>query len=191
MTAPDQSEVSIVDLDVDSLTMMSLDGRLCFHCPLLESPGESLTGPSWCRVSSESLQRMVRDERSGVKLALHADRIVGYGIFGRPVLFTHVDHLPFEVDNGGLLIAALYVTPMAEAAGVDVDLLIEIMGFAREQGYQVVQAVCRPDGVDGPEGAAQLFSAAGFEVSGPVNDKCLARVLVDDWEEPDYESADE
>jgi hypothetical protein len=190
MTTPDGSETKIVDLDTDSLTMMSLNGRLCFNCPLLEGPGESLAESNWCQVSSESLQRLVRDERSGVKLALHAERVVGYGIFGRPALFPNLDRLGFEVDGDSLLVAALYATPMAEAAGVDVNLLIEIMGFAREQGYATVQAVCRPEGVEGPEGASQLFAAAGFEVSDPVKDRCLAQVAVEDWAEADDDSED-
>lgn len=191
MTLPEETEVSIVDLDPDSLTMMSLDGRLCLNCPLLESPAESLSGSHWCRVSSESLQRIVRDERSGVKLALHSNRIVGYAIFGRPVLFPSRDALPFPLDDESLLVAALYVTPMAEAAGVDVDLLIAIMGFAGEQEYAKVQAVCRPEGAEGPEGAARLFSAAGFDVSEPVKDRCLAEIAVADWEEADEDTEDD
>ena len=183
----DSAEVSIVDLDPDSLAMMSLNGRVCFNCPLLENPGAPASGPSWCRVSSEDLLRLVRDERSGVKMALHEKRIVGYAVFGRPALFRNLDLLPVQVDSDALLIGALYATPMAEAAGVDADLLVEIMGFARDSGYEVVQAACRPDDTEGPEGPSRLFSAAGFEVSDTVNGRCLARTTVEEWNEAEEE----
>jgi len=173
----------IVDLDPDSLALLALDGKVCFHCPLLED--ESLPAPDSgeCRVRRADLERLVTDPRAGVKLAVHDGQLVGYAVFGPPASFRNRSSLPFELDDDGLMVAALYVTPEAEQAAVDAALLVEIMGFAGEAGYDTVQAVCRADERTGPEGTVRLFAQAGFDLSEPVQGLALAQISLDDWDE--------
>jgi hypothetical protein len=179
----DSSEVQIIDVDADSLAMMALEGKVCFHCRLLEDGDAPLLQPGGCPVRAEDIKPLVTDDRSGVKVVLHGSQIVGYAVFGPPRVFRNLDRLAFRVDDNALLIGALYVTREAEEASVDVDLLIDIMGFARGRGYELVQAVCRPDEAEGPEGTARLFDAAGFVLSDTAGGACLARTTLKEWDE--------
>jgi len=175
--------VHIADLDLDSLALLALDGRLCFHCPLLEGERLSDFAGGECCVQPEVLRRLVADTRSGVKVAVKDGQVVGYAMFGRPGFFPNRTRLPFPFDDSGLLIAALYVTETAEQAGVDVGLLLEIMDFAGEAGYEAVQAVCRADNRSSTEGPVRLFAAAGFRLTEPVNGLAMAQIGLEEWDE--------
>ncbi len=175
--------VHIVDLDLDGLALLALEGRLCFHCPLLEDERLSEFAGGECGVQPEVLRRLVADSRSGVKVAVQDGQVVGYAVFGPLEFFPNRTRLPFLFDDSGLLIAALYVTEAAEQVDVDVGLLLEIMDFAGEAGYQTVQAVCRTDGRSGPEGPMRLFEAAGFSLTEPVNGLAMAQIGLDEWAE--------
>ncbi len=173
----------IADLDLDGLALLVLENRLCFVCSLLEDERRSDFAGVECQVRPEALRRLVADERSGVKVAVQDGRVVGYAVFGRPELFPSRTRLGFEFDDTGLLIAALYVTEPARQAGVDVMLLLEIMDFAIEAGYEIVQAVCRTDDRSGPEGPIRLFEAAGFRLTEPANGLAKAEISLEEWAE--------
>ncbi|MEO0078351.1 MAG: GNAT family N-acetyltransferase [candidate division WOR-3 bacterium] len=181
----------IVDLDLDGLALLVLENRLCFVCSLLEDERRSDFAGVECHVRPEALRRLVADERSGVKVAVQDGRVVGYAVFGRPELFPGRTRLPFELDDTDLLIAALYVIEPAEQAGVDVELLLEIMDFARETGYDSVQAVCRTDDRPGPEGPVRLFEAAGFRLTEPIDGLARAEIGLEEWADRQETGEDE
>jgi L-amino acid N-acyltransferase YncA len=173
----------IVDLTLDDMALLALEGRLCFHCPLLEDERRSGVAGGECATRPEPLRRLVADARSGVKVAVQDGQVVGYAVFGRPELFPNRTCVPFELDDTGLLVAALYASDPAAQAGVDVGLLLEIMDFAGAAGYETVQAVCRVSDHPGPEGQARLFETAGFTLTEPVRGLVLASISLDDWNE--------
>jgi hypothetical protein len=183
--------VSIVDLDLDSLARMGLEGQVCVHVPLLED--EILPGfaAGECRMRAQDLEPLVRDELSGVKLAVKDGNVAGYAVFGRPGLFRYLERLPFEVDESALLVAAFFVFPGTGEEQLDAELLVDVMEFARGRGYRMVQAVCRAGdaAADGPEGDLRFFAAAGFAASEPVRGLCLAQVTLDEWDKEEDEEA--
>jgi hypothetical protein len=182
-------DVQVVDLDGDSLARMWLENELCIHCPLLEAEGLPGALPGECTTRPQDVEPLLRDRRSGVKLALADGKLVGYAVFGRPRLFRNAARLPFAVNEDALLVAALYAFPRAGVENLEAGLLAAVMDFAREHDYGVVQAVCRQDGAE-PVGMADLFSAAGFAVSDTRNGMCVAETAVEEWFEA-VESADE
>ncbi len=180
--------VQIVAVDGLMIRTLELKGLLCFRCLLLEDPRLPEPGPGECQARTEDFLLLVTGEKSGIRIAVGGEQILGYAMFGRPGLFRYLDRLPFEMKQDALLIAALYATPDARADNVDVDLLVAVMDFAREKGFEVVQAVCRPESGLKPEGRAELFQAAGFEVSEPVHGLCLAETAIEAWDQAEKES---
>jgi hypothetical protein len=106
-------------------------------------------------------------------------------------LFRNLHRLPFNVEEAALLIAALYVVPNPGIDSLDSGILFSVMDFAREQGYDVVQAVCRTEESDRPEPPAQLLGAAGFEMSEAFDGLCLAQSTVTAWDESAEDAEDE
>lgn len=166
-------------MPVDRLVLqaMELEGLLCFRCPLLREVEEEFG--EVCGVSVRDLAPVVDDSRSGIRVAVSGRQIVGYAIFGRPGLFPGLAELPLEVADDALLIAALYVTREAEEQNVDADLLVAVMDFAREQGYQRVQAVCREEQDEELSVRVGLVAEAGFELSMTESGLCLAETTLE------------
>jgi GNAT superfamily N-acetyltransferase len=121
--------------------------------------------------------------RSGVKALLGNGRIAGYAVFGPAGSFQSIGTLPFETEDEALFIGALYVLPEAREQNFDVDLLIAVMEFARGQGFERVQAVCREEAENEPEARAEILRASGFEVTEPVEGLCLASIDLSTWDE--------
>jgi hypothetical protein len=162
---------------------MWLGNQVCIHCPLLEDQGLPGFLESECRVRPEDLEPLLRDPKSGVKLAVAQGRLVGYTVFGQPRLFRNVGKLALPVDDDALLIAALYVVPDVEEEDFDIALLMDVMDFAQTQGYETVQAVCRDKDKAGPVGESSLFTAAGFEMLEGPGGACLAQTTLAAWRE--------
>jgi hypothetical protein len=187
----DAPETRIADLDADSLGALELTGLLCFRCPLLEDPRLPATESGTCRTRVEDLKPIAADPRSGIKAAVVKEKIVGYSVFGRPALFRNIASLPFEVDPSALLVAALYATPEALEENIDVDLLVAVMDFAREQEYRDVAVVCRTRDDDSPEARAPMLGAAGFSLTEETNGLCLAQTTVEQWDSGGDEAEEE
>jgi len=177
-------DVAIVDLDRDGLARMALEGPWCLRCPLCERhAGRAGTGE--CSTSPADIERIVRDGRSGVKLALQGGRIVGYAVFGRPALFPGVGRQRLEVDEDSLFIGALYATPAAREQNVHADLLIAVMNSARGHGYDTVTAACRGDESEEPEARVDLLVAGGFELDEADRGLGTGTVALQEWDRPE------
>jgi len=185
-----QVEVVIVDVDPLMLRTLDIEGLLCFRCHLLEDPRvedrSQLTRE--CPARGKDLEPVVTGPRSGIKAALAEGRIIGYAIFGPPALFPNLARYEFEPDEEALFLAALYAEPEAREQNLDVDLLVAVMDFAREYGFEKVQAACRDDAADEPEARNEVLAAAGFGVSEPVENLCFAEISLADWDAPDTAS---
>lgn len=174
--------VVILDLDPEMVELLEFEDRLCFHCRPLENPGLPDPGLGACKVRSRDLLPLVRDTRSGIKVATRGGRIVGYAVFGRPELFPYLDGLELPVQESALFIGALYVLPDEIEENTDVDLLIAVMDWARTREYGVVQALCRTGGETEPEARTEMLAAAGFELTEARNGTCLAETTLDAWD---------
>jgi hypothetical protein len=120
-----------------------------------------------------------------VKAAVRGGHIVGYAVFGRPELFPGVARLGLEVDPDALLIAALYATPDAQEEHADAALLVQVMDFAAQHGYEEVVAVCRPEWSGESEPPAELLAAARFDIESGEGELRLATIGVENWEAED------
>ncbi len=177
-----QADVRIVEVTADVVRALELEGLMCFRCPLLEDMRLPEPGAGKCRIRADDLLPVIGDEKSGVRMLVRQEQILGYAVFGRPKVFRNLRDLPFSVRDDALLIAALYVTDEAREKNLDVDLLLVVMDFARNSGFELVQAVCRPGGESSPEARVELLQAAGFEASIPVKGFCLAETTVEAWD---------
>lgn len=174
-------------LTVDNLMARSLEieGRLCFHCPLLEDPRiADRAGAGECRVRYRDLAPVLAGRRSGIRAVVINGQLPAYAVFGPPAVFRNAPDLPFELDEDALLVAALHALPEAREDALDVDLLIDAVAFARLNGFERVQVLSR-DNDDGPEARTEIVTAAGFTVSEPVDGLRLGTLKVSDWEEPE------
>jgi hypothetical protein len=97
-------------------------------------------------------------------------------------LFPNLARYEFEPDEEALFLAALYAEPEAREQNLDVDLLVAVVDFARELGFEKVQAACRDDAADEPEARKEVLTAAGFGVTEPVENMCFAEISMEDWE---------
>ena len=177
----DMSQATPLIVMVDGLMARSLefDGQLCFRCPLLEDP-RARPGPD-CPVRFHDLAPVFFGPRSGVLATVGDGRTTAYAVFGPPAVFRNAPDLPFELDDDALLIAALYAEPASRADNADVDLLIAVIRFAAERGFERVQAVCRDDPEAGPEPRTAIIRAAGFEVTEPDRGLRLGTLEVGSW----------
>ncbi|MFO7639289.1 MAG: hypothetical protein R6X14_08395 [bacterium] len=163
-----QSAAETVVVRVDNLLAraLELDGRLSFHCPLLEDPRLARAGAG-TGSRYRDLAPVLTNPRAGVLAAVRDGRTLAYAVFGPPSAFRRASELPFVLDEDALLIAALYAAPEAREDNLDVDLLLVVLEFAREQGYASVQALGRDDPDVGPEARVEMLAATGFQLSGP------------------------
>ncbi len=162
---------------------MALTGPWCLHCPLCERDERHLFTTE-CITSLAEIEPIVRDSRSGVKLAIRHSEIIGYAIFGRPELFPGIKRAGLPVDQDALFLAALSTTDWAREHNVHADLLIEVMTFAADHGYTQVVAAFRPDDPKSAEPAAELLEAAEFTLGKPGSSGLgLATITLKDWQD--------
>lgn len=178
-----QPATSIIDVDSLMMRTLELEGLFCFQCPLCSDPRFGYAPARECRTRARDLEPLVTGSRSGVKAVLSGGRIAGYAVFGPAEDFPNSAGLPFETDEDALLVAALYAAPDAREENLDIDLLVAVMEFARAQGYERVQVLCRDDGDDEPEARAEILRAAGFEITEPVEGLSLASIDLSTWDE--------
>jgi hypothetical protein len=184
--------IAISDVDADGVEQLDLEERLCFRCRLLEDPRLPKPSAGECPVRAADLLALVRDSRSGIKVVIRLGRILAYAVFGRAGLFRGLADSGLSADEDALIIGALFATSEARDENLDIDLLVAVMGFARERDYEVVQAVCRADDDEESEFARQaMLSAAGFDISDPVGDLCLAQTTVEQWDNPSETDAED
>ncbi|UCG42374.1 MAG: hypothetical protein JSU73_10945 [candidate division WOR-3 bacterium] len=182
----------ISDVDADGIEQLDLEDKLCFRCRLLEDPRRPRPSPGECLVRAADLLPLVRDSRSGIKVVTRSGRILAYAVFGRAKLFRNLADSGLPAAEDALLIGALFANDEARDENLDIDLLVAVMDFAREHGYEIVQAVCRADDEEENEFARQaMLSAAGFDIGDPVGDFCLAQIGVEQWDSPSDTEAEE
>ncbi len=182
----------ISDVDADGIEQLDLEDRLCFRCRLLEDPRRPKPSTGECLVRAADLLALVKDSRSGIKVITRLGRILAYSVFGRAGLFRGLADSGLTGDEDALIIGALFATSEVQDENLDIDLLVAVMDFAREHDYQLVQAVCRADDEEESEVARQaMLSAAGFDISDPVEDLCLAQITVEQWDNPSEPEAEE
>lgn len=179
----EQAGVSIIDVDSLVLNTLELEELFCFQCPLCSDPRFGYAPARECRTRARDLEELAAGPRSGVKAALAGGRVVGYAVFGPADRFPNAQGLPFEFEEDALVVGALYVVPDAREQNTDVDLLVAVMEFAREKGYDRVQVLCREDGENEPEARAEILRAAGFEITEPFEELCLASIDLPTWDE--------
>jgi hypothetical protein len=182
----------ISDVDADGIGQLDLEDRLCFRCRLLEDPRPQKPPAGEYLVRAADLLALVKDSRSGIKVVTRLGRILAYSVFGRSGLFRGLADSGLPADEDALIIGALFATSEVQDENLDIDLLVAVMDFAREHDYQLVQAVCRADDEEESEVARQaMLSAAGFDISDPVEGLCLAQITVEQWDNPSEAEAEE
>jgi len=191
MASDSDKPVELVAVDRMMLRTLELEGLICFRCPLLDRRPGGAFDTGECRLKARDLLPVVSDERSGILAAVSNRQVVGYAVFGRPELFPRLKQLPFEAADDALLIAALYAVPKARERNVEADLLVRVMDFARENGFEKVQALCRAEPDNEPEARAELLSDAGFELTGEAAGLCMAETTLERWDQPEHEDSDE
>ncbi|MFO7676424.1 MAG: hypothetical protein R6X12_08940 [bacterium] len=175
------AETPVVVVDSLMARSLELEGLLCFHCPLLEDPRFGPGGAGECRVRYRDLAPVLGNPRAGIRAVVVNGQIPAYAVFGPPAAFRNAPDLPFELDDDALLVAALHAIPEARAENTDIDLLIEVVEFARAKGFSRVQALCRDTPGAGPEARTEIVTAAGFEVTEPEAGLRLGTIEVADW----------
>lgn len=182
----------ISDVDADGIEQLDLEDRLCFRCRLLEDPHPQKPSAGEYLVRAADLLALVRDSRSGIKVVTRLGRILAYSVFGRARLFRGLADSGLPADEDALIIGALFATGEVQDENLDIDLLVAVMNFAREHDYQLVQAACRADDEEESEVARQaMLSAAGFDISDPVEGLCLAQITVEQWDNQSEAEAEE
>lgn len=176
------SEVVIIDLNSESLSRLALTGPWCLRCPLCEHQ-ERQGFSAECLTSPADIEPIVRDSRSGVKLAIRQSNVVGYAIFGQPALFPGIARAKLAVDPDSLFLAALSTTASASEQNVHADLLIEVMNFARDHGYTRVVAAFRTDDPMSAEPSPELLAAGGFTLGETGYAGIgLASITMEEWD---------